>query len=141
MISETLSEAELSLVEMARRVLPAGGFGNTAHEIVIARGAGGRVWDVSGNEYVDYLLGSGPMLVGHAHPEVVAAVQEQIPRGTTFFASNEHGIRLAAEIVAAVPCAEKVRFVSSGTEADLYAMCLARAFRKRDKILKFEGGY
>jgi len=68
-------------------------------------------------------------------------VQEQIPRGTTFFANNEHGIRLAAEIVAAVPCAEKVRFVSSGTEADLYAMRLARAFRKRDKILKFEGGY
>lgn len=141
MTDETLNEAERSLVETARRVLPAGGFGNVAHEIVIARGAGGRVWDVSGNEYVDYLLGSGPMLVGHAHPEVVAAVQEQIPRGTTFFANNEPGIRLVAEIVAAVPCAEKVRFVSSGTEADLYAMRLARAFRRRDKILKFEGGY
>jgi glutamate-1-semialdehyde 2,1-aminomutase len=135
------SDAETALVELANRVLPAGGFGNVAHDIVIARGAGGRVWDVSGREYVDYLLGSGPMLVGHAHPEVVEAVLEQVPRGTTFFANNEHGIRLAAEIVDAVPCAEKVRFVSTGSEADLYAMRLARAFRRRDKILKFEGGY
>jgi glutamate-1-semialdehyde 2,1-aminomutase len=72
---------------------------------------------------------------------VVAAVQEQIPRGATFFANNEYGIRLAAEIVDAVACADKVRFVSSGTEADAYAMRLARAFRGRDKILKFEGGF
>ncbi len=135
------SEAERDLVETARRVLPAGGFGNVPHEIVIAEGRGGRVWDVSGNEYVDYLLGSGPMLIGHAHPEVVAAVQEQLGKGSTFFANNEAGIRLAAEIVDAVPCAEKVRFVSSGSEADLYALRLARAFTKRDKILKFEGGY
>jgi glutamate-1-semialdehyde 2,1-aminomutase len=135
------SDAERDLVDTARRVLPAGGFGNVPHEIVIAGGRAGRVWDVSGNEYVDYLLGSGPMLVGHAHPEVVAAVQDQLAKGTTFFANNEHGIRLAAEIVSAVPCAEKVRFVSSGSEADLYAMRLARAYKKRDKILKFEGGY
>jgi glutamate-1-semialdehyde 2,1-aminomutase len=135
------SDAERDLVGTARRVLPGGGFGNVPHEIVIAGGRGGRVWDVSGNEYVDYLLGSGPMLVGHAHPEVVAAVQDQLAKGTTFFANNEHGIRLAAEIVDAVPCAEKVRFVSSGSEADLYAMRVARAYKKRDKVLKFEGGY
>jgi glutamate-1-semialdehyde 2,1-aminomutase len=135
------SDAERELIETAHRVLPAGGFGNLAGDVVIAEGRGGRVRDVSGNEYIDFLLGSGPMLVGHAHPEVTAAVQEQIPRGTTFFASNPHGIRLAEAIVAAVPCAEKVRFVSSGSEADLYAMRLARAHRRRDKILKFEGGY
>jgi glutamate-1-semialdehyde 2,1-aminomutase len=135
------SDAERDLVGTARRVLPGGGFGNVPHEIVIAGGRGGRVWDVSGNEYVDYLLGSGPMLIGHAHPEVVAAVQDQLAKGTTFFANNEHGIRLAAEIVDAVPCAEKVRFVSSGSEADLYAMRVARAHKKRDKVLKFEGGY
>src|SRR5580700_5477386 len=135
------SDAERDLVGTARRVLPGGGFGNVPHEIVIAGGRAGRVWDVSGNEYVDYLLGSGPMLVGHAHPEVVEAVQGQLAKGTTFFANNEHGIRLAAEIVDAVPCAEKVRFVSSGSEADLYAMRVARAYKKRDKILKFEGGY
>jgi glutamate-1-semialdehyde 2,1-aminomutase len=141
MPNRTSSETERGLVETARRVLPGGGFGNVPHEIVIAGGRAGRVWDVSGNEYVDYLLGSGPMLVGHAHPEVVAAVQDQLARGTTFFANNEHGIRLAAEIVDAVPCAEKVRFVSSGSEADLYAMRVARAYKKRDKVLKFEGGY
>jgi len=141
MNERTLSEAEQALLETARRVLPAGSFGNLAGDIVIGEGRGGRVRDVSGNEYVDFLLGSGPMFVGHAHPEVVAAVQAQIPRGTTFFANNEHGIRLAEEIVDAVRCAEKVRFVSSGTEADAYAMRLARAFRGRDRILKFEGGY
>ena len=63
---------EASLVEMAQAVLPAGTFGNTGHDVVIARGKAARVWDVSGNEYVDYLLGSGPMVVGHAHPEVTA---------------------------------------------------------------------
>jgi glutamate-1-semialdehyde 2,1-aminomutase len=81
------------------------------------------------------------MFVGHAHPEVTAAVQEQVPLGTTFFGNNRHGIALAEAICDAVPCADQVRFVCSGTEADLYAMRAVRAFRKRDKILKFEGGY
>lgn len=135
------TDEEAKLVETARRVLPAGTFGNMAADIVIREGRGPRVWDVSGNEYIDYLLGSGPMFAGHAHPEVNAAVSAQLARGTTFFANNEHGIRLAEAIVDAVPCAEQVRFVSTGSEADLYAMRVARAFRKRDKILKFEGGY
>jgi glutamate-1-semialdehyde 2,1-aminomutase len=134
-------DEELELIELARRVLPAGSFGNLPADIVVREGRGGRVRDVSGNEYVDFLLGSGPMFIGHCHPDVMAAVQAQIPRGTTFFANNEHGIRLAAAIVDAVPCAQKARFVSSGTEADAYAMRVARAFRGRDKILKFEGGY
>jgi glutamate-1-semialdehyde 2,1-aminomutase len=134
-------ETSANLEARARVVLPAGGLGNMAATTVIREGSGGRVWDEDGNEYVDFLLGSGPMLVGHAHPEVTEAVQAQIARGTTFFANNAHAIALAEMIVAAVPCAEKVRFVSSGTEADLYAMRLARAFRRRDKILKFEGGY
>ncbi len=129
------------LVETARRVLPGGTFGNFPGEVVIREGRGGRVWDEDGKEYVDFLLGSGPMLVGHAHPEVTAAAQARVAQGTTFFANNRWGIELAAEIVSAVPCAEQVRFVSSGSEADLYAMRAARAYRKRDKILKFEGGY
>lgn len=141
MAEQKRSEIETELVTTARRVLPGGGFGNVPHELVIARGYGGHVWDVSGNEYVDYLLGSGPMIVGHAHPEVVDVVQQVVSQGTTFFANNPYGIRLAAEIVDAVPCAEKVRFASSGSEADAYAMRVARAFKKRDKILKFEGGY
>ena len=129
------------LVETAKRVLPGGSFGNMPAEVILKEGKGGRIWDEAGKEYVDFLLGSGPMFVGHAHPEVTAAVQAQVPFGTTFFGNNRHGIALAEAIVDAVPCAEQVRFVCSGTEADLYAMRAARAFRKRDKILKFEGGY
>ncbi len=136
-----ISEKQHALAGLAHRVMPGGSLGNMASETVIQEGRGGRVWDVSGNEYVDYLLGSGPMLVGHANPEVNAAVTEQLARGSTFFANNEHAILLAAAIVDAVPCAEQVRFASSGTEADAYAMRLARAYRRRSKILKFEGGY
>lgn len=129
------------LIETAKRVLPGGSFGNMAGDVVIREGRGSRVWDENGKEYVDFLLGSGPMLVGHAHPEVTAAAQARIAQGTTFFANNRWGIELAEAIVDAVPCAEQVRFVSTGSEADLYAMRAARAYTRRDKILKFEGGY
>ena len=132
---------ETDLIERARQVLPAGGFGNFATDIVIARGKGGRVWDESGNEYVDFLLGSGPMLVGHGHPDVLAAVERQLPNGVTFFANNAQGIKLAETICDAVACADKLRYVSTGSEAVMYAMRLARAHTGRDKILKFEGGY
>jgi glutamate-1-semialdehyde 2,1-aminomutase len=135
------SATEDDIFATAQRVLPGGTFGNFPGEVIIREGRGGRVWDEAGKEYVDYLLGSGPMLVGHAHPEVTEAAQAQIARGTTFFANNRLGIELAQTIVEAVPCAEQVRFVSSGSEADLYAMRAARAFTRRDKILKFEGGY
>ena len=141
MAAQTLSEEERKLRETAAQVLPAGSFGNEGSGTVIRRGEGGRVWDVSGNEYVDYLLGSGPMLIGHCHPDVLAAVEEQTPKGSTFFSNNEHGILLAKDVVDAVACAEKVRFVSSGSEATFYAMRAARAFRKKDKVLKFEGGF
>jgi glutamate-1-semialdehyde 2,1-aminomutase len=140
-MDQDIDPPELALTRTAKRVLPAGGFGNMEGEAIIREGRGGRVWDVGGREYVDFLLGSGPMLVGHAHPEVTEAAVAQVARGTTFFASNEPGILLAEAIVAAVPCADQVRFTSSGTEADLYAMRIARAYRRRDKILKFEGGY
>jgi glutamate-1-semialdehyde 2,1-aminomutase len=129
------------LTQLAHRVLPGGHFGNMASDIALVRGEGGHVWDSEGREYIDYLLGSGPMFIGHAHPEVTAAVLAQIPLGTTFFANNPAGIELAAAIVDAMPCAEQVRFLASGTEADMYAMRVVRAFRGREKILKFEGGY
>ena len=128
-------------IERARAVLPAGGFGNFDPGIVISRGKGARVWDEDGNEYIDYLIGSGPMLLGHGHPEVLEAVQEQLGKGTTFFANNAAGIELAEEICKAVPCAEQLRYVSTGGEADMYAIRLARAFTGRSKVLKFEGGY
>ncbi len=132
---------QMEWIERARRVLPAGGFGNFDPDIIIARGKGSRVWDEDGREYVDYLIGSGPMLLGHGHPEVMDAVLEQLPNGMTFFANNAKGIELAEAICDGVPCCEQVRFVASGGEADMYAMRLARAFTGRDRILKFEGGY
>src|SRR5262249_4881646 len=141
MDARTRSAHELELVAKAGRYLAGGTLGNVMEEVILARGRGSRVWDVSGHEYIDYLLGSGPMLVGHAHPEVVAAVREQLERGSTFFANNEHAILLAEEISRAMPCAEQVRFCSTGTEATLFAMRAARAFRRRGKILQFQGGY
>ncbi|MBI4012491.1 MAG: aspartate aminotransferase family protein [Candidatus Rokubacteria bacterium] len=135
------SARELELAAKAAKYLAGGTLGNMADDVILQSGRGSRVLDASGNEYIDYLLGSGPMLVGHAHPEVVAAVREQLDRGSTFFVNNEHAILLAEEISRAMPCAEKVRFCSTGTEATLYAMRAARAFRQREKILKFEGGY
>lgn len=128
-------------IARAREVLPAGGFGNFDSSVVIREGRGSRVWDENGEEYVDFLIGSGPMLLGHGHPEVLEAVLEQLPKGATFFAGNAAGIELAEEIVRAVPCAEQVRYVSSGGEADMYAIRLARAFTGRTSIVKFEGGY
>ncbi|SMX28804.1 Glutamate-1-semialdehyde 2,1-aminomutase [Pelagimonas phthalicica] len=128
-------------IARAQTVLPAGGFGNFDPGIIISHGQGSRVWDEDGTEYVDYLIGSGPMLLGHGHPEVMEAVLEQLPKGMTFFANNSKGIELAEAIVTAVPCCEQVRFVASGGEADMYAIRLARAYTGRNKILKFEGGY
>ena len=128
-------------IARANAVLPGGGFGNFDPGIIIRNGKGSRVWDEDGREYIDLLIGSGPMLLGHGNDEVQEAVFEQIPKGMTFFANNGAGIELAEEIVNAVNCAEQLRYVSSGGEADMYAMRLARAFTGRDKIVKFEGGY
>ena len=141
MAERIISAAESELIQRAHRVLPGGSLGNIGRDIVITEGNAGHVRDASGNEYIDFLLGSGPMLIGHAHPEVTEVVRQQIERGTTFFANNDQAIMLAEELVNAVACADKVRFTSSGTEATFYALRTARAYRQRDKILKFEGGY
>tara|TARA_B100000579_G_C22804636_1_gene841806 strand:+ start:80 stop:1354 length:1275 start_codon:yes stop_codon:yes gene_type:complete len=128
-------------IERAKEVLPAAGFGNFDNDVIISEGKGSKVWDKDGNEYIDYLIGSGPMLLGHGHPEVLETIFEQLPLGMTFFANNDKGIELAEEICKAVSCAEKIRYVSSGGEADMYAMRLARAYTGKEKIIKFEGGY
>lgn len=141
MAVQTELDPVADLIAEAKRVLPGGSFGNLPAEVVLRAGKGGHIWDEHGKEYVDFLLGSGPMFIGHGHPEVTAAVESQLPHGSTYFGNNRHGIALAKAIVDAVPCAEQVRFVCTGTEADLYAMRAVRAFRRRDKILKFEGGY
>ena len=134
-------KSQSSWIDRANAVLPAGGFGNFDPGIIIREGKGSRVWDEDGNEYVDYLIGSGPMLLGHGHPEVLDAIREQLPKGLTFFANNAAGIELAEQICDAMACGDQVRYVTSGGEADMYAMRLARAFTGRDKIMKFEGGY
>jgi glutamate-1-semialdehyde 2,1-aminomutase len=125
----------------AAEVLPAAGFGNFDPSLILREGKGSRIWDEDGKEYIDYLIGSGPMILGHGHPEVLDAVQEQLGKGMTFFTNNAAGIELAEVLVEAMACAEQVRYVSTGGEADMYAMRLARAFTGKDKILKFEGGY
>ena len=129
-------------ITRARDVLPAGGFGNFDPGIIIARGEGSRVWDED-DQRIRRLPGLGPARCcsAMATPEVMEAVLEQLPKGMTFFANNAKGIELAVAIVEAVPCAEQVRFVASGGEADMYAIRLARAYTGHDKILKFEGGY
>ena len=110
--------------------------------VIPARGQGSRLWDVDGREYIDYVMGSGPLILGHAHPAVVAAVAAEAARGSHFYAPmNEAALRLAEKIIAASPCAESVKFVNSGAEATFTALRLARGFTGRDKILKFEGGY
>ena len=143
MASHTPLEREL--LEKAARYLPGGSGGNTSFpaelQFLAREGRGGRIWDVSGNEYIDWLMGSGPMVLGHAHPAVMEAVIEAVSQGSTFFTVNEKAVLLAEELCQAVPCAEKVRFTTSGTDACFQCMRAARAFTKRDKILKFEGGF
>ncbi len=108
---------------------------------VIERAAGARLWDVDGNEYIDYIGSWGPMILGHAHPAVVAAVQEAAAKGTSYGAPNPLEVELAEEIVAAMPSIERLRFVSSGTEAAMSALRVARGFTGLPKIIKLAGGY
>jgi glutamate-1-semialdehyde 2,1-aminomutase len=138
------SARETDLLAAARRLLPSGVRNPSVlpdYAMVVDHARGARIVDCSGNEYVDYLLGSGPLLLGHAHPAVVAAVAAQLERGTSYLLVNEPAIRLAEALVELVPCAEAVTFHSTGSEATFFALRLARAFRGRDAILKFEGGY
>jgi glutamate-1-semialdehyde 2,1-aminomutase len=136
------------LWQEAARLLPGGvnspvrafrGVGGTPFFTQRAKGA--RLWDVDGNEYIDYVCSWGPMILGHAHPAVVRAVQEAARDGTSFGTPNPREVRLAQLVCEAFPSIQKVRFVNSGTEAVMSAIRLARGFTKRDKILKFEGCY
>jgi glutamate-1-semialdehyde 2,1-aminomutase len=136
---------ESRLLEAAARALPGATLGTYRFPVdlafVVKRAQGSKLYDASGREYIDYLLGSGPLILGHAHPAVVAAVSQQLAKGTTYFLLNEPIIALAEEFCRVVPCCEQVRFTSTGSEATFFALRLARAYRKRDRILKFEGGY
>ena len=107
----------------------------------IARGQSARVWDVDGNEYIDYLGSWGPLVLGHSHPAVVEAIKKSAESGTSFGAPVEQEVELAKIICDQLPSVESVRLVSSGTEACMSAIRLARAFTNRDKIIKFAGCY
>ncbi|MCC7550087.1 MAG: glutamate-1-semialdehyde 2,1-aminomutase [Methanobacterium sp.] len=105
------------------------------------KGDGPRLFDVDGNSYLDYCLAYGPLVLGHAHPQVTAAVQKQLLKGSAYGVPTEAEIELAKEVVKRIPCAEMVRFVNSGTEATMSAIRLARAVTGKKKIVKFEGAY
>ena len=107
----------------------------------IARGNGSRMWDVDGNEYIDYVCSWGPLILGHRHPAVMHAVQRCLERGITYGAPTDLELTLARMVVEALPGVEMVRMVNSGTEATMSALRLARAYTKRNKIVKFEGCY
>ena len=147
---ETLASTERSAELMARaeRLFPGGvnspvrafgAVGGTPR--VIERAAGARVWDVDGNELIDYVGSWGPMILGHAHPAVVAAIQAAAAKGTSYGAPNPHEVALGELITDAMPSIERLRFVSSGTEAAMSAIRLARAATGRDRIIKMAGGY
>jgi glutamate-1-semialdehyde 2,1-aminomutase len=109
--------------------------------IIVERASGARLWDADGNEYLDYISSWGAMILGHAHPNVTAALREQAERGSSYGVTNELEVRLAEQIRAALPSMERIRFVSSGTEAAMSALRLARGFTGRDLVVKFQGGY
>jgi len=107
----------------------------------IARGKGAHVIDIDGNEYIDYVGSWGPLILGHAHPYVTGALRDALRQGTTFGAPTERELQMAETVCRLIPSIEKIRLVSSGTEATMSAIRLARAFTKRSKIVKFDGCY
>ena len=109
--------------------------------LIIDRARGSRVFDADGREYIDYICSWGALILGHADPDVVSAIADQATRGTSYGMTSPLEIELGERIAAAIPSIERIRFVSSGTEATMSAVRVARGFTKRDLILKFEGGY
>ncbi len=137
-----------ALFERAKRVIPGGvnspvrAFRSVGRNpVFIARAAGSTVWDVDGNAFIDCVGSWGPMILGHGHPRVVAALQKAISGGTSYGAPTGIEVGLAELITRMVPSIEMVRMVNSGTEATMSAIRLARAWTRREKIIKFEGCY
>jgi glutamate-1-semialdehyde 2,1-aminomutase len=142
------SERSRAIHESARELLPGGvdspvrAFKAVGGEpVIIAYGHGAHLVDADGNEYIDYVGSWGPLILGHAHPSVVAVLQKAAARGTSYGATTELEVELARLVCAMVPSIEQIRFVNSGTEATMSAIRVARAFTGRDKVLKFEGCY
>src|SRR5437870_4224584 len=147
-MAEITSRRSREAFDRASRVIP-GGVNSPAraygavggNPLFIARGEGPYIFDIDGNQYLDFVGSWGPLILGHAHPKVVRAVEETVRRGSSFGAPTELETELAELIVDAVPSIEMVRLVSSGTEAAMSAIRLARGFTGRDAIVKFAGCY
>jgi len=146
--ASSVSSRTADLFERARNILVGGvnspvrafrAVGGTP--LVIDRAQGSRFWDVDGREFIDYVCSWGALILGHADPDVVAAIADQAQRGTSYGMTSPLEIELGETIARALPSIERLRFVSSGTEATMSAIRVARGFTKRDFILKFEGGY
>jgi glutamate-1-semialdehyde 2,1-aminomutase len=135
----------MNQVDLSFEIFPGGSFGefNLPRELstVLSYGKGSKIYDVFGKEFIDYSLSWGSVILGHAHPVITDAVKKQIERGSSFSYVNETALELAQELVKAIPCAEKIRFAASGTEATFYALRFAKAYTGRSKVLKFEGAY
>jgi glutamate-1-semialdehyde 2,1-aminomutase len=141
-----LEAAEQRQLAEATQFIAGGVLGGNAFpgdsQFVFSHGAGSRFWDTSGNGYIDYVLGSGTLFTGHAHPKIQKAVSEQMGRGAHFFSYlNEQAVELTRRLRPHLRCAERMRLTTSGSESTFHAMRLARAFTGRDKVLKFEGAY
>ncbi len=139
------SKKGTDFLERARSCLPGGWLGDLTLPdemmLIASRGEGSRLYDVDGRGYLDFTMGGGSLILGHAHPSILEAVRRQMELGSTYYTLSDRSIELAEELVKAIPCAELVRFASTGGEATFYALRLARAFTSKEKILKFEGSY
>ena len=135
-----------ALYSRYQRLFPSGGGGHDFHyappfSITIDHGKGPRKWDADGNEYIDFAMGSASLLVGHAHPEVVEALQQVVPGGSHYGSPVEKVLEWGERVTNLMPCADRIRFVASGAEATMLAMRIARAYAGKDKIVRWESHY
>jgi glutamate-1-semialdehyde 2,1-aminomutase len=143
-----MGEKSKGLFQKARALIPGGvnspvraGKAVGKNPLFIARAKGCYLWDVDRKRYIDYVCSWGPMILGHSHPSVVRALQDRVPKGTSYGAPTELEVEMARKITSTIPSIEMVRMVNSGTEATMSAIRLARGFTCREKIIKFEGCY
>lgn len=143
-----IDEKSKAAFEKARQVIP-GGVNSPVRAyksvgltpVFVDRAAGSRIYDIDGNSFIDYICSWGPLILGHAHPQVIEAIKAAAEKGTSFGAPTELEVRMAELVVERMPSVDIVRMVNSGTEATMSALRLARGYTGRDKILKFEGSY
>jgi glutamate-1-semialdehyde 2,1-aminomutase len=150
-MDEFCVERSKELFERAKRLIPEGvnsgirgpawGITPGIHPMFIKKAKGSRIYDVDNNEYIDYVLGYGPVILGHSHPKIIHAVKEQLEKGTVYGFSHANEIEVAEKIVKLVPCADMVRFTTTGTEANMGVVRIARAYTGKDKIARFDLAY